>query len=170
VNKSDIRILGIDTSLRSTGVGVVAAAGSRMSAVEYGAIRIPARAPLSECLKRLNRGIVEIIERTRPEAVAIEGVFFSKNANTAVILGEARGVVIAACAFQGLPIYEYAPRRVKQAVVGFGAAEKEQVRKMVMSLLGLKEDPQEDAGDALALAICHIHSRTGIAALMPEPI
>ena len=170
MSKTDIRILGIDTSLRSTGVGVVAAAGSRMAAVEYGALRASARIPVSECLTRLSRGIADIIERTRPEAAAIEGAFFSKNANTAMVLGQARGVVIAACALRGIPVYEYAPRRVKQAVVGFGGAEKEQVRKMVVSLLGLKEEPQEDAGDALALAICHLHSRTGIAALMPEPI
>ena len=170
VSKSAIRILGIDTSLRSTGVAVVAAAGSRMSAVEYGAIRIPQKLPLSECLKRLSIGIEDLIERTRPEAAAIEGVFFSKNANTAVILGEARGVVIAACAKNGLPVYEYAPRRVKQAIVGFGGAEKTQVRKMVMSLLNLTEEPQEDAGDALALAICHLHSRTGVSALMVKPI
>jgi crossover junction endodeoxyribonuclease RuvC len=165
-----IRILGIDTSLRSTGVGVVAAEGSRMSAVEYGTLKNPARRALSECLTCLSAGIVEIIDRTGPEAAAIEGAFFSKNANTAMILGEARGVVIAACAARGIPVYEYAPRRVKQAVVGFGGAEKEQVRKMVMSLLALGEEPPEDASDALALAICHLHGRTGVTALMPEPI
>ena len=170
MSKPEIRILGIDTSLRSTGVGVVAAAGSRLSAVEYGAIRVSPKVLLSVCLMRLSRELVEIIERTKPEAAAIEGIFFCKNANTAVILGEARGVVIAACAAKGIPVYEYAPRRVKQAVVGFGAAEKEQVRKMVVALLGLKEQPQEDAGDALALAICHLHSRTGVAALMAAPI
>lgn len=170
MSKSTIRILGIDTSLRSTGVGVVDAVGSRQSAVEYGAIRIPAAVSLSECLKRLHHGIVDIIDRTRPEAAAIEGIFFCKNANTAVVLGEARGVVIAACAEKGLPVYEYAPRRVKQAIVGNGAAEKMQVRKMVMALLALKEEPQEDAGDALALALCHLHGRTGVAALMAKPI
>ena len=100
----EIRILGIDTSLRSTGVGVVAATGSRMSAIEYGTIPIAAKVSLSESLTRLHRAIVEIIERTRPEAAAIEGIFFCKNVNTAVVLGEARGVVIAACAAQGLAV------------------------------------------------------------------
>jgi crossover junction endodeoxyribonuclease RuvC len=166
----EIRILGVDTSLRSTGYGVVSAQGNRFQAVESGAFRVPRTAPLSVCLTRLREGLIEVIDRTHPEAAAIEGIFFCKNVNTAVILGEARGVAIAACAEKGLRVFEYAPRRVKQAVVGSGSAEKEQVRKMIMSLLGLAVEPQEDAGDALALAVCHLHSRTGIAALMPEPI
>jgi crossover junction endodeoxyribonuclease RuvC len=170
VSTRDIKVLGVDTSLRSSGVGVVVAKGSKLVALEHGAIRTTQAARLSECLKKLHDGILEIIDRTEPEAVAIEGIFFCKNVKTAVILGEARGAVIAACASRGLPIYEYEPRRVKQAVVGHGSAEKEQVRKMVMTLLNLSEEPQEDAGDALAIAVCHIHSRTGIQALMPEQI
>lgn len=165
-----IRILGIDASLRSTGVGVVEAGGSKLSAVECGALKTPAGKPLSECLRRLSRGITDVIERTGPEAAAIEGVFFCKNVKTAVTLGETRGAAIAACAAHGLPVYEYSPRKVKQAVVGFGAASKEQVRKMVMSLLGMEDEPQEDAGDALAIAICHLNSRTTHAALAPKEI
>jgi crossover junction endodeoxyribonuclease RuvC len=165
-----MRVLGIDTSLRSTGLGVVEAAGSRLAAVEYGTLRMPARAALSECLKKLGAGMAAIIDRTKPEAAAVEGVFYCKNAGTAMILGEARGVVIATCAARDLPVYEYAPRRVKQAVVGFGGAGKEQMQKMVASLLALRETPQEDASDALALALCHLHSRTGITALMPKPL
>ena len=121
--------------------------------------------PLSACLLNLHKGIVDLIVRTQPGAVAIEGVFFSRNVKTSVTLGEARGVVIAACAAAGMPVYEYSPRRVKQALVGFGAAEKDQVRKMVMSILNLSESPVEDAGDALALAICHLHSKAGYAAV-----
>ena len=165
-----IRVLGIDTSLRSTGLGVVEASGSRMAAVEFGTVRAPARAPLSECLTRLFQGIGEILERVRPQAVAIEGAFFFKNAGTAMILGETRGVAIAACALRGVPVFEYAPRRVKQAVVGFGGAGKAQVQKMIVSLLSLRETPPEDASDALALAICHLHSRTGYAALKPAAV
>lgn len=165
-----MRVLGIDTSLRSTGVGVVEARGNRLRAVECGAVKIPAGKPLSECLVLLASGLTEVIERTNPIAVALEGVFYCKNVKTAVILGEARGVAIATCAGRGLPVYEYAPRRVKQAVVGFGAAGKEQVRKMVMTLLALKEEPQEDAGDALAVAICHLHNATRISALKPKTI
>lgn len=165
-----VRVLGIDTSLRSTGVAVVEAAGSTLSAVEYGPLKNSRKAALSECLKRLDEGLCELIARTSPDAAAIEGAFYSKNARTAMILGQARGVAIAACARAGLPVYEYAPRRVKQALVGVGSASKQQVRRMVMTLLNLTEEPQEDAGDALAIAVCHLHSRSGHAALAPSEI
>lgn len=141
-----------------------------MTAVEFSALRMPQRAPLSACLSNLLRGIGEVLARCAPDAVAIEGAFFFKNASTAMILGQARGVAIAVCAGKAVPVYEYAPRRVKQAVVGFGGASKEQVQKMVASLLGLREAPQEDASDALALAICHLHNRTGYAALTQTPL
>ncbi len=163
-------MLGIDTALRSTGVGVVEAAGSRMTAVEYGCLRNAADAPLSACLLRLHEGLREVIGRARPDAAAVEGVFFCKNARTAVLLGQARGAVIAACAAAAVPVFEYPPRRVKQAVVGYGAADKEQVRRMVTALLGLSEPPRDDAGDALAIAICHLNTRTQCAALAPQPI
>jgi len=162
--------LGVDTSLRSTGVGIVEALGNRLKCIEHGVIKAPRTIPLSECLHKLGTGIAGFIERSKPDAVAIEGVFFCKNVKTVLMLGEARGVVIAACAARGIPVYEYAPRRVKQAIVGFGGAEKEQVARMLMSMLALQEKPQEDAADALAIAICHLHNRTGCAALMPEPI
>jgi crossover junction endodeoxyribonuclease RuvC len=165
-----MRVLGIDTSLRSTGLGVVEAHGSRLAAVEFGRIHNTPQRSLSECLRRLDGGIREVVQRTQPEAVALEDIFYCKNIRTAVVLGEARGAVIAACACAGLPVFEYAPRRVKQAVAGFGAADKSQVRKMVMALLGLREEPQEDAGDALAIAICHLHSNSTHAALAPKPI
>ncbi len=165
-----IRVLGVDTSLRSTGFGVVDCEGSRLKAVEYGAIKAPRTLSLSECLHKINTGVTGVIERLSPAAVAIEGVFFSKNVKTTLMLGEARGAVITACTIKSIPVYEYAPRSVKQAVVGFGGAEKDQVARMVMSLLALREQPQEDAADALAIAICHLHNRTGYAALMPKPI
>jgi crossover junction endodeoxyribonuclease RuvC len=165
-----LRVLGIDTSLRSTGVAVVDSAGSRLAPVEFGVLRNPPQRRLSECLRVLADGVEEIVARAHPEAAAVEGVFFSRNAGTAVILGEARGAVIAACARRGVPVYEYAPRRVKQAVAGYGAATKEQVRKTLMSLLGLREAPQEDAGDALAVAVCHLHSHTVHRVLAAEPI
>lgn len=163
-------MLGIDTSLRSTGVAVVEARGNALVAVECGALKVPAGWPISECLRRIAEGIGAVIERTSPQAVALEGAFFSKNAQTAMILGEARGAAIATCAARGLPVYEYAPRRVKQALVGFGGAEKDQVRRMVMKLLNLREEPQEDAGDALAIAICHLNSRSVHPGLMPKAI
>jgi len=159
--KSEIgcaRILGVDTSLRSTGLGLIQVRGSRLEVVEQAQVKNPAAWPLSRCLVHLNAAIGEILERGKPGVVAIEGIFFCKNVRTAVILGEARGVVIAACAAAGVSVYEYSPRRVKQAVVGFGGAGKEQVVRMVTSLLGLREVPPEDAADALAIAICHAHA------------
>ncbi len=159
-----VRVLGIDTSLRSTGFGVVEAEGNRLRAIEHGHLPMAARLRHSACLAGISDGLTDVITRTRPDAVAIEGAFFFKNVRTAMVLGEARGAAICACARLGLPIFEYAPRRVKQAIVGFGGASKEQVRKMVMALVALREEPQEDAGDALALAICHLHTRTGISA------
>ena len=165
-----MRVLGVDTSLRSSGVGVVESKGSALSLVECGTIHIPATRPHSECLHRIDESLRALISRTRPDAVAIEGIFYCKNVRTAVILGQARGVVIAACAGAGVPVFEYEPRRMKQALVGYGAAQKEQVGRMVMRLLGLAEMPQEDAADALGLAICHIHSRSSIAALDAKPI
>lgn len=165
-----IRVLGIDTALRSTGVGVVESRGSRLTAVEFGAIRFPAVAPHSVCLSGLYDAVGRLVQRTAPAAAAIEGVFFSRNLRTTLILGEARGAVIAACAAAEVPVFEYPPRSVKQALAGFGGSEKRQVRRMVMSLLGLTEEPQEDAGDALALAVCHLHRSRGHVAMGAEPI
>jgi crossover junction endodeoxyribonuclease RuvC len=105
-----------------------------------------------------------------PDAAAVEGIFYCRNVKTAVLLGEARGVVVSVCARAGLPVFEYSPRRVKQALVGRGEAAKEQVASMVVRLLGLKEIPQEDSADALAIAICHAHARTIIDALSPKAI
>ncbi len=164
------RVLGVDTSLRSTGVGVVEARGSRLQLVEFAVLRMPAKAALSECLCILHQRIAEIIDRTAPVAVAVEGIFFCRNMKTALTLGEARGAVIATCAARRLPVYEYAPRRIKQAIVGFGGAEKDQVGRMVSTILGLSEAPPEDAADALAIAICHLNSAGRHALLAPEPI
>ena len=165
-----MRVLGIDTALRSTGFGVVESKGNRFSGVDYGTIKNPQSRSHSECLKHLHGELVGVLARTRPEVAAIEGGFFFKNARTALVLGEARGVVIAACATFGIPIYEYSPRHVKQALTGFGSAEKDQVAKMVVSLLGLQEIPGADATDALAIAIAHINSQSNYSDLKPEPI
>ena len=152
-----IRILGIDTSLRSTGVGVIEVQGSRLRAIAYGRIHNKPKVPHSECLENIFTTLTELIEEHRPDCAAIEGAFFAKNAKTAMVLGQARGAAITACAKQGVVLSEYSPRKVKSAVVGTGAAQKDQVAKMVMRLLNLAEQPQEDAADALALAICHHH-------------
>ena len=168
--ETTVRVLGIDTALRTTGFAVIEAQGNRLRAVEYGLIRCGAKAPHSECLRHLAQGLAEVIARARPTEAVVEGIFFCKNVKTAVLLGEARGVAIATCAAQALLVYELAPRRVKQAVVGYGGAEKEQVRRMVMTILGLDQVPEEDSSDALALAIAHLHQRTTVSALAPKPV
>jgi len=165
-----LRILGIDTSLRSTGVAIVEEVGSRMVPVWYGTITNPPSRPFSACLVHLQDEIAKVIEAHQPHAVAIEGVFYAKNVKTMMILTHARGVMIAQCARVALPVYEYEPRRVKMAVAGYGAAQKEQVQKMVKTLLNLPEEPQSDAADALAIAITHLHNRMRITAKASEPI
>lgn len=162
-------MLGVDTSLRSTGLGVVQAEGSSLSAVECSNVNVGPRVPLSEALFRISDCVKAVIKRRRPDAIAIEGIFYCRNVRTAVKLGEARGAVIATCAAGGVPVFEYAPRKVKQAVVGYGSADKEQVRKMLMRMLAIKEEPQEDAGDALAIAICHLHNVSG-SLMLAKPI
>ena len=152
-----VKILGIDTSLRSSGVGIIEARGSELRAVAYGRIRNKPSEPHSRCLGNIFDSITDLIDAHAPDCAAIEGAFFAKNAKTAMILGQARGAAITACALKKLDISEHSPRRVKQAVVGTGTAQKDQVAKMVMRLLNLKEQPQEDAADALAIAICHYH-------------
>lgn len=153
------RIMGIDTSLRSSGIAVIESSGvDMMKTVEYHVVKNPPARPVSDCLCHLFRNLAEIIERCRPDTAAIEGIFFCKNFKTAVALGQARGAAIAACAGAGVPVFEYPPRRVKQAVVGYGSAGKDQVRKMVMNILNLNEPPHCDASDALAIAICHAHA------------
>ena len=157
------RILGFDLSLRATGFGCIAVAGSRLTAEAWGVVRAPASWPHSRCLANLQEVATRLLgEGAVPEAVAIEGIFHARNVRTAITLGEVRGVVLAVCAAAGIPVFEYAPREVKQAVVGWGAASKEQVAKMVGSVLGLAEPPTTDAADALGVAICHAHQRTGL--------
>ena len=165
-----LRVLGIDTSLRSTGLGVVEREGNRLRAVAHATLKNPAGWSHSTCLERIYRDLQALIEEATPAGVSIEGVFHFKNSRTAVILGQARGVAIAACAGHALPVYEYSPRRVKQSVCGSGAASKEQVARMVCSMLGLPTTPPDDETDALALAICHLHSLTSISGLEPKPI
>jgi crossover junction endodeoxyribonuclease RuvC len=157
-----VRIVGLDIALRCTGVGAVESSGTGLRALEFGLVRNPDDWPHSRCLRRLEDEVAAALARVRPAAAAIEGLFYSRNVRTAVALGEARGVVLAACAGAGVPVHEYAPREVKQSLVGWGAARKEQVGRMVASVLGLAAPPPEDAADALAIAVCHWHHRTSI--------
>ncbi len=158
-----LRVLGIDTSLRGTGVGIVERIDGRLRGIAYDVLKIPAARPLSACLVYIQCELAKILAEFHPDVVAIEGVFFARYAKTSLILGHARGVAIATCAAAGIPVYEYAPRRVKQAIVGYGAATKEQMQAMVAKQLALAKLPPEDAADALALAICHIHNHARLA-------
>ena len=153
-------ILGIDTSLRSSGYGVLATEGSRLLFREAGRIRNAPKLPLSACLREIHARVAALIARHTPDVLSIESVIYGKNAGTMLVLGEARGAVITAAAAAGVPVYEYEPRRVKMAVCGNGLAEKLQVQRMVKTLLALDELPQNDAADALALAIAHAHANT----------
>ena len=153
-------ILGIDTSLRSTGFGVLSVEGSRLRAVDYGNIRNAPKLPLTACLKAIHAKVAELIAVYSPDVMAIESVIYGKNAGTMLVLGEARGAVITAAVDAGVPIYEYEPRRMKMAVCGNGLAEKIQVQRMVKTLLALPELPQNDAADALGLAIAHVHGNS----------
>ncbi len=164
------RVLGIDTALRKSGLGVVVAEGSALSALWHGTVRTAAGRPLSQCLLALREGVLRVLEALSPTAVAIEGVFFCKFAQTALLLGHARGVVIGCCAEAGVPVYEYEPRKVKQAVTGYGAASKPQMQAMMRQVLALDTLPAEDEADALALALCHLHHAVGVAALAPKPL
>ena len=153
-------VLGIDTSLRSTGYGVLSAEGSRMRCVDCGNIPNKASLPLTGCLRAIHAKVAELIATHRPDVIAIESVIYGKNAGTMLVLGEARGAVLTAAVDAGVPVYEYEPRRMKRAICGNGLAEKEQIQRMVKTLLGLAELPQNDAADALGLAICHVHSNS----------
>jgi crossover junction endodeoxyribonuclease RuvC len=157
------RIIGIDPGSRRTGYGVIDIAGSKISYVTSGIVRLP-EAGLPDRLKIIFDGISQIIQQYQPDHMAIEEVFMSQNAGSALKLGQARGAAIVAGVNGGLPVGEYSARSVKQSVVGTGAADKSQVQMMIVQLLKLSESPTEDAADALAVAICHAHSiRTNIA-------
>lgn len=160
-------VLGIDTSLRSTGYGVLEVKGSKLIALDYGNIRNAPKLSLTACLKAINTKVVELIETYKPDEMAIESVIYGKNAGTMLVLGQARGAVLTAAALAGLPAYEYEPRRMKMSICGNGLAEKEQIQRMVKTLLNLEELPQNDAADALGLAICHAHSRGRLSTAQP---
>jgi crossover junction endodeoxyribonuclease RuvC len=159
-------ILGIDPSLRGTGWGILdRTSGSPV--VHYGCIRNAPNVSHSACLLQINHSLAKIISSFSPQEVAIEGLFYAQNIKTALTLGQARGAAILAAASAGLEVFEYAPRRVKQSVVGKGGAAKNQVGFMVRALLELKETPEPDAADALAIALTHLNSRKGIQAAKP---
>ncbi len=153
-----MRILGIDPGSRFTGFGIIEVSGDRAIAIQHGVIRA-GTGEFPERLGIIFAAVRDLINEYQPGEVAIETVFVSRNAGSALKLGQARGAAICAAISLGLPVAEYAPRSVKQAIVGRGGADKVQVQHMVMVLLQLQEKLQEDAADALAVALCHQHTQ-----------
>ena len=152
-------ILGIDPGTAITGYGVISEAEGGPRALAYGVIRTPAKQELSKRLVTIYAELNDLLDAHHPDAVAVEEVFFSKNARTALSVGHARGVVLLAVARREIPLFHYKPTQVKQAVTGYGGADKRQIQEMMRMLLGLEDIPRpDDAADALAIALCHLNS------------
>ena len=153
-------VIGIDPGTASMGYGLVhEEEDGSLSAIAYGVIQTPAQQPMQNRLLLLYQQLRQILFLHRPESSAVEKLFFARNTRTALAVGQARGVALLALAEDGLELHEYTPLEVKQAVTGYGGADKNQVQELVRALLGLESIPKpDDAADALAIAICHIHS------------
>ena len=153
-----MRVLAIDPSLRCTGYAILERTNGTVRSIEYGTIPNRQELPLSSCLVAIRDRLAVLIHTHEPDAGAIESTIFVQSYKTAITLGAVRGAVIVAMAERGLPIYDYAPRRVKQAVVGKGAAAKQQVGFMIRAMLGLTENPPPDAADAMAIGLTHFQA------------
>lgn len=154
-----MKILGIDPGYAILGYGVIEKIGNKFKVCSYGSITTDAKMSMEDRLEYIYDSLREIIEEEKPEVAAIEELFFNTNAKTAILVGQARGVAVLACIKGGLGIEEYTPLQIKQALVGYGRAEKRQVQMMVKTILNLKEIPKpDDTADALAAAVCHGHS------------
>lgn len=154
-----MRILGIDPGTAIMGHGLIEQRGNILKPLQYGSWRTSPNSPMPERLLSLYKELEAFIKEYQPDVLAVEELFFNRNTTTAISVGQARGIVLLAGAQAGLAVYEYTPLQVKQAVVGYGKADKQQVQHMVKALLGLQEIPKpDDTADALAIAICHAHS------------
>lgn len=152
-------ILGIDPGYAIVGYGAVEYNRGRFRPLGYGAITTPAGVPLQKRLLEIHQDMLTLLDQFKPEAASVEELFFNTNVTTGIAVGHARGVILLALAQRDIPFFEYTPAQVKQAVTGYGRAEKRQVMEMTRSLLGLKKIPRpDDAADALAVAVCHGHS------------
>lgn len=158
-----MRILGIDPGVAIVGFGLIESDRGTLRMLQYGAITTPAGLPLAARLAQINRDMEELIDTFRPDEISVEELFFSKNITTGIAVAHARGVILCAAEKKKIPIYEYTPMQVKQAVVGYGLADKKQVMDMTRRLLKLKSVPRpDDAADALAVALCHARSATSL--------
>ena len=154
-----MRILGIDPGYAILGWGVIDMKGNHFKVVDYGAVTTDSKMEMPDRLKVLYNSLMDIITEYEPDVASIEELFFNTNAKTAILVGQARGVAVLACANSGLDIEEYTPLQIKQGLVGYGRAEKKQVQLMVKTILNLNEIPKpDDTADALAAAVCHGHS------------
>jgi crossover junction endodeoxyribonuclease RuvC len=163
-------ILGVDPSLRGTGYGVIRWAKPHPVALGHGTISCPQNWEHSRCLVKIVETLREVLKQHQPAVCVVEGLFYAQNLQTAIVLGEARGAALAAIAEAGLEIFEIAPRKVKQAVVGYGAAQKSAVARMVQRLLSLPKPPSPDAADALALALAHAQENSRYNLTPPQRI
>lgn len=151
-----MRILGIDPGTAIVGFGIIDRVYNNYTTIDYGVIRTPSDMDMPDRLKEIYEGIISLIEIYKPDEISVEELFFNRNTTTAISVGQARGVILLAASQKGIPVGEYTPLQVKQAIAGFGRAEKKQVQFMVKNILKLDEIPKpDDAADGLALAICH---------------
>ncbi len=164
-----MRVLAIDASLRNTGVAIVDGNNGKLRALYYGTIHNAAALASSSCLVAIREQLADLIRQHQPDSCALESVIYVQSHRTAILLGAARGAAILAAAEKGLPVFEYAPRRIKQATVGQGAAAKSQVAFMVRALFGLTETPANDAADALAIGLTHLRAQEATRAGLPGP-
>ncbi len=163
-------VLGIDPSLRGTGYGVIQAGKPRSTSLAFGTIKCPSAWERSRCLVRIAQTLRDVLREHHPTMCAIEGLFFAQNLQTALIMGEARGAILATVAEAGLQIFEVAPRKMKLAIVGYGAAQKHAVAKMVQRMLHLADVPDPDAADALALALTFIQEQNRFSLSGPRKV
>ncbi len=153
-----VRVLGIDPGSRVTGYGIVEEVSGKLKSISFGVIYLTSAESFPARLKKLYSELEKLVLEYHPEEVAMESIFFSKNANSALKLGQARGSAMTLFANQNLKVYEYSPTQVKQAVIGYGRSDKVQIQKMVGLMLGIQGQKELDASDALAVAICHLNS------------
>lgn len=155
-----MRILGIDPGIAILGTGIVDYESNKFKAVYFDAVTTDAKTPLEERIRIVYEGVTKLIEKYKPDAISMEELFFNNNAKTAFVVGQARGVCLLAACQKKIPIYSYTPLQVKQAVTGYGRADKNQVQQMVKTFLNLRAVPKpDDVADALAMAVCHAHSQ-----------
>jgi crossover junction endodeoxyribonuclease RuvC len=162
-----MRVLAVDASLRNTGVAIVDANNGKPRSIYFGTIHNASSLRSSSCLVAIRDRLVKLIREHEPDCCALESVIYVQSHKTAILLGAARGAAILAAAENGLPVFEYSPRRIKQSTVGRGAAQKDQVAFMVRALLGLTETPAADAADALAIGLTHLRSQEAVALGLP---